>query len=553
MPHFTTKQGALFYCYAIDVEQTAKIDKFLKILEDSGVSEIIDRVFVEKDFGRPGLNPYLLFAAIVYGFAFGSPTLRELETSCAYDVRFMYITNGVQPDHSSFSRFINKVIKPYTDEIFSKVTKAYLKFCRITNEECHIDGTKFEARPNKYKVVWKPTIFHTKLCGKVRTLLKNLSLDANVSDNDIFPSILIANKLHEAEDLPRPENIKECKILDTKIENLEGYLFKALEYEEKEAICGVNRNSYYKTDHDATAMCLKEDYYSGLGSNLHAAYQMQTVVSHGFVVSYYVSQDRTDIYTFIPTLNRFHEMYGCYPKRITADAGYGCKDNYKFCRDNNIEAFIKYQNWTGEASGRRPATYELQPDGLIKCVNGIIGQRVELKDRHHKIKNGSFFRVMCPKNCPFMTYCRRYMKELIGSEKIFEVDTEYQKLKQEARDRLLSPKGIEMRINRSCQIEGVYGIEKYNMSYGRIRRVGISRVRTEYMLTILGLNTRKLFRVFDGRTNLNYWKAPEGLQPEKFKKPSAKRLTARVLKKKTAQPNEIAKNSYKNKYKSTKK
>ena len=36
-------------------------------------------------------------------------------------------------------------------------------------------------------------------------------------------------------------------------------------------------------------MCLKEDYYSGLGSNLHAAYQMQTVVSHGFVVSYYVS------------------------------------------------------------------------------------------------------------------------------------------------------------------------------------------------------------------------------------------------------------------------
>lgn len=140
-----------------------------------------------------------------------------------------------------------------------------------------------------------------------------------------------------------------------------------------------------------------------------------------------------------------------------------------------------------------------------------------------------------------MTYCRRYMKELIGSEKIFEVDTDYQKLKQEARDRLLSPKGIEMRINRSCHIEGVYGIEKYNMNYGRIIRVGISRVKTEYMLTILGLNTRKLFRVFDGRTNLNYWKAPEGLQPEKFKKPSAKRLTARVLKKKLHNPMRLLK------------
>lgn len=37
------------------------------------------------------------------------------------------------------------------------------------------------------------------------------------------------------------------------------YLLKLLDYEEKEKICGENRNSYYKTDKDATAMMLKED------------------------------------------------------------------------------------------------------------------------------------------------------------------------------------------------------------------------------------------------------------------------------------------------------
>ena len=41
------------------------------------------------------------------------------------------------------------------------------------------------------------------------------------------------------------------------------YLEKSLEYEEKDRICGPNRNSYFKTDKDATAMCLKEDYYLG--------------------------------------------------------------------------------------------------------------------------------------------------------------------------------------------------------------------------------------------------------------------------------------------------
>ena len=78
---------------------------------------------------------------------------------------------------------------------------------------------------------------------------------------------------------------------------LSQYFMKSLEYEEKETICGENRNSYYKTDHDATAMCLKDDYYSGLGSNMHAAYNTQILVSNGFIVSYYVSQDRSDTRT----------------------------------------------------------------------------------------------------------------------------------------------------------------------------------------------------------------------------------------------------------------
>ena len=71
-------------------------------------------------------------------------------------------------------------------------------------------------------------------------------------------------------------------------------LLKTLEYEEIEAICGPGRNSYYKTDRDATAMCLKADYYSGLGSNMHAAYSLQILVAKGFILDYLVSQDRAD-------------------------------------------------------------------------------------------------------------------------------------------------------------------------------------------------------------------------------------------------------------------
>ena len=47
-----------------------------------------------------------------------------------------------------------------------------------------------------------------------------------------------------------------------------------------------------------------------------------------------------------------------------------------------------------------------------------------------------------------------------------------------------------------------------------------------------------------------YWKAPEGLAPETFKKPSAKRIINRLKKRKKLQPNEIAKKGYKKKGKS---
>lgn len=541
MPYFTTKQAALFYCYAIGAEQAAKIDKYLSVLEQSGVAEIIRDMVTEKALGRSGLNPYAMFATILYGFAFGSPTLRELESSCRYDIRFMYLMNQYCPDYTTFSKYINLVIRPHAEEIFSCVVKSILKTCEICIDDCHIDGTKFQAKPNKYKVVWKPTKFHSRLSDKIRALLLDLGISCGIPKEGFVSSKMLAEKLSEASQIPEPLDPDQKKILKSKIKSLQDYLTKSIEYEEKEQICGPDRKSYFKTDHDATAMCLKEDYYSGLGSNMHPAYQMQVIVCKGFVVSYYVSQDRTDMHAFIKTLERFYKMYGHYPKSITADAGYGCYDNYQFCQANGIEAFVKYLSWDGECSGRRPALYELNPDDSIKCLGGITGYpEKNITGRHAKIKNAIFYRIQCPTSCLFMPYCRRTMASLVGEERIFELNINYQRMKQEARDRLLSVRGIEMRVNRSCQVEGVYGITKYDMSYNRIRRTGMQRVSVEYMLTVLGLNIRKLFRYFDGKTNLTYWKAPEGMQPEKFKKPSAKRLTNQVLHKPKKSVNEIA-------------
>ena len=540
MNYFTTKQGVLFYDYTIEVEQTSKIDRFLELLESSGVAELLAKESSNQLSGRPEIDPFRLFACILYGFAMGSSSLRELETSCRYDTRFMYIMDQVSPSHISFGRYINKVVKPNQERIFSGVTKAILRHFNLEIDDCFIDGTKIEADANRYKFVWRPTKFHESLNEKTRNLLALMGLDRGIPAKGLIPSSLIAERVTRAKEALGTLGGPQKKAYSGMLDNLISYLEKTMEYEEKERVCGPGRNSYYKTDHDATAMCLKRDYYSGLGSNMHPAYQVQLCVTSGLIASYYVSQDRTDIYTFIPAIEELHDMYGTYPMRIGADSGYGSLDNYQYCRDRGIKAFIKYQSWEGECSGRRPAVYELNDDGTITCLGGRIGKVTAETERHHRFKGSVFYKVDNCTGCEFMPYCRQFMKEATGTFKIFEVNPAFQRLKQEARDLLLSPEGIEMRVNRSCQVEGCFGVLKQDMSFDRFRRVGMDQVKVELMLNALGYNIRKFLRYCERGVPARYWTAPEGTGPEKFKKPSAKRLKNRIEKKRSKSANEIA-------------
>lgn len=110
--------------------------------------------------------------------------------------------------------------------------------------------------------MWKPTKYHTRLDIKIKELLKEMGYVPN------------SNKLIKAEELNKllkdyasinqieiPIPTSRGKRLSKEQKNYKlayQYLTKLLEYEEKERICGKNRNSYYKTDKDATAMVLKK-------------------------------------------------------------------------------------------------------------------------------------------------------------------------------------------------------------------------------------------------------------------------------------------------------
>ena len=74
---------------------------------------------------------------------------------------------------------------------------------------------------------------------------------------------------------------------------------------------------------------------------MHAAYNAQIVVSNGFVVSYYVSQDRTAIRTLQPAMEQYYRWYGTYPERLCADAGYGSFGQLRILRPERDKSLHK--------------------------------------------------------------------------------------------------------------------------------------------------------------------------------------------------------------------
>ena len=526
MSHFTTSKVFLLPSFDLEVKEQQKISRFLQFLEDSGVGVVISK-YVQNETqkgGRPNCNYYRLFAVICYGFAFDRCTLREIESACKFDFRYITIMEQCQVDYTTISRFINKVIVPNEDEIFSLLCKQLQKETGILFDDAFIDGTKYEANANKYKFVWKPLTFHKRISLKAYDIILSHGLSDSQKTDEYIKSSLIASALSRLKE--KKESFDQTDYENT-LKALSAMLEKVLEYESKEELCGPNRNSYYKTDKDATAMCLKADYYSGLGSNMHAAYNVQAMVIRGFVFAYHVSQSRADYNDFIPVLERFHTLYGVFPERVCADAGYGILANYRYLKKNGIENYVKYQSWEGNVTGRRPDCFHVNDDGTITCLNEKSGYEVKIENRHPKNADAVFFRVEGCNDCNFRPYCKQFMKEQNDDFKIFEVVREFQELKKTARENLLSPKGIEIRVNRSIQVEGVFGIIKQDYRRTRFKRRGLKNVSAEMMLYFLGLNIAKLFRFFETGTLNKYWVAPEGLKTQEVVKPSWKKLSKR--------------------------
>ena len=124
-------------------------------------------------------------------------------------------------------------------------------------------------------------------------------------------------------------------------EAVTSYIAKENEYDMHLKICG-NRNSYSKTDKDATFMRMKEDYMRN--GQLKPAYNLQIGVNSEYIVGLDLFPNPTDVRTLVPFLSVL-ESKNLKFKNIVADAGYESEENYEYLFNNSYTPYIKPQNY----------------------------------------------------------------------------------------------------------------------------------------------------------------------------------------------------------------
>ena len=333
----------------------------------------------------------------------------------------MYLAGSTTPDFRTINDFRGKILKDSLQKLFAEIVKLLVKKGYLSLDVQYIDGTKIESAANKYTFVWR---------GSVEKYKEKLEAKINKVLSDIEDSIQSDNQEITKQELPKEINTKELKEKLAEInkrlkeptkkqakelEKLQNeHLPKLEKYEESLKIMG-DRNSYSKTDTDATFMRMKDDHMKN--GQLKPAYNAQISTENQFITHVSIHQTPGDTNTLESHLDGFEKSYQKQSKEVCADAGYGSEENYEMLKKKEIEAYVKYNYFHKEQKKKQKEDpfsvqnmyYNLKEDYYVcpmgqKLSNVGKGKRTSSNGYESKV---TYYQAQRCEGCPLRGLCHK--------------------------------------------------------------------------------------------------------------------------------------------------
>ena len=473
--------------------------------------------------GRSSFHPKMMLKVILYAYSQKIYSSRTIEKMIQENLPAMWLAAMQRPDHRTINDFRGRRMKGMMDELYETMIRQLIDEKYISMENYFLDGTKIEANANKYSFVWKKATkgFEEKLKVKIRENLRQIHEMAQAEEIEIEDVSLeepgeeqlksvarqlesqaeeLTKEIERTDDIPTRKELRgRRRALKKQVKFIqEDALPRLQKYKAQYSTFG-DRNSYSKTDPDATFMRMKDDHMKN--GQLKPGYNVQMGTENQFILFYSIHQRPTDTRCFVPHLEKLTSSSLPMPKTVVADAGYGSEENYLYAigeeKEPRFNFLIPYGTYLKEKtrSHRKDIrnvqnwTYEEKEDQFI-CPDG---RKVIFKKYLNK-KNSSGFEQSykiyeCEdcSGCPLKDRCTKAK----GNRQV-HWNTIYEEMKAKAKAALESEDQTAIYARRKTEVESVFGHIKGNRSFRRFSLRGIEKVHVEFGIVALAHNLLKV-------------------------------------------------------------
>ncbi|WP_067729121.1 IS1182 family transposase [Oceanobacillus damuensis] len=485
------------------------------------VESIPEKAFepFKKETGRPPYPARMMMKIILCGYTQSAFSGRKIEALLEDSVRMMWLAQERQPSYKTINRFrVHPLAKELLRKCFVQFRSHLVKEELIEEEAIFIDGTKIEANANKFTFVWRKSVenYSEKLIEKSNQMYDELIEKQIIPEieRDDFEELSVEEMKEIVEKLSEKIEAYDEKIEASNVgskrkqlsserkapkqyrKQFEDLIVRNQKYQ-KDMEIFEDRNSYSKTDHDATFMRMKDDYMGN--GQLKAGYNVQVATEGQYALAYDVFPNPTDTRTLIPFLNTIEENYFKLPKYLVADAGYGSEQNYDDIIENrNRTPLITYNQYRKEKKKNHKNNafhvdnweYNEEEDAFI-CPNGknVLFSHVSHRtDRYGFKREFKVYECEDCSGCPLRSMCTK-AKE--GNNRKVYLNEKWESQKEYIREKLSDEKTGEIYGKRKTDVEPVFGFLKANLGFTRMSVRGKEKVNNELGFAFLAVNLRK--------------------------------------------------------------
>lgn len=467
---------------------------------------------------NPAVNPKTMFKILTYAYSQGIYSTRKIEKACCRDINFMWLLAGQKaPDHSTIGRFRTGFLAEACENLFYQMVRRLSAMEELSLETVFIDGTKLEACANKYTFVWRKSVgkWEEKMFDKINTAIQLL----NYEYLKTFP----LRKECRTADLQIIVDYLEQYCTEHHIRFVQGrgkrktthqrYYEMFRKFLDRQLLYNLHnsrfegRNSYSKTDVDATFMHMKDDHMRN--AQLKPGYNVQIGVDSEYIVGVDIFQDRNDAWTLIPFLKQMEEKVGYRYPSVTADSGYESEESYSYLSKCRQIPYIKpqtYEKWKKRSfkkdiSKRENMIYHEETNSYT-CYAEQELHAVYVKKQKSKSGYESEVTVYECDDCTGCAHKERCTKAK-GNKRLY-VSKNFIEKRQESYENIMSDKGILYRMNRTIQVEGAFGVLKNDYEFQRFLLRGKTKVKLEILLLCMGYNLNKLHAKIQNERTKSY-------------------------------------------------